>query len=414
LGKIATLNGAIHLEASCMTKILILYASLGSGHVSAAAALSEAFERFPGVTVQCEDALAHANPLYRSIITRTYEQLSENAPFLYKAFYEGSDVGDLERSLENNLAWAKLERIFFRQLAQLVQAANPDIMVCVQQIPSRLLQLLDPEDELLIPQYVVVTDAIVHSTWINRGVKGYFLANEVGKSLLKQRGISPDILHVTGIPIRLSISEPKDKLKTRMHHNWPTQMPLVTLMGGGLNPKRVRTMVQDCLNSPLQFHLVIVAGRSEDLLTTLEDLESSPTVHLEKWAQIDSVDDLIVASDIVITKAGGLITSEILARGTPMVIVDPIPGQEEQNADLIAAAGAGIQLRLPEMVAPAIQFLLNHPDRLTEMREWAFALGRPRAALDVAESVLRSQLEDEFVPSLTTAAADCKTALRFP
>lgn len=397
-----------------MTKILILYASLGSGHVSAANALCEAFERFPDITVHCEDALAHASPLYRSIITRTYEQLSENAPFLYKAFYEGSDVGDLERSLENNLAWAKLEQLFFRQLAQLVQEANPDAMVCVQQIPSRLLQLLDPVDELSIPQYVVVTDAIVHSTWINHGVKGYFLANEVSKALLMQRGISPDILHVSGIPISLKISEPKDRDETRLHHEWPLQIPLVSLMGGGLNPKRVRTMVQDLLKSPVKFHLVVVAGRNEDLLEALDDLENSPTVYLEKLGQIDTVDNLIVASDIVITKAGGLITSEVLARGAPMVIVDPIPGQEEQNADLIAAAGAGIQLRLPEMVAPTVQFLLRHPDRLAEMREWASALGRPCAALNVAEEILRSHRSDQLTPPVHSATADCDTALKFP
>lgn len=374
-----------------MTQILILYASLGSGHISAAKALCEAFECFAEVTVRCEDALAHSSALYRSIVTRAYEQLSENVPSLYKAFYEGSNTEDLERSLDNNLAWAKLERLFFRQLAQLVREANPDIIVCVQQIPSRLLQLLDPEDEIFTPQYVVVTDAIVHSTWINRGVRGYFLANDISKIMLQQRGIPPEILHVSGIPIHSAIAESKDQVDTKRRYEWPLDLPLVTLMGGGLNPKRVRTMVQHLLESPLPLYLVIVAGRNVDLLDAIADLEDSPTVRIEKLGQIDMVDDLVVASDIVITKAGGLITSEILARGTPMVIVDPIPGQEEQNADLIAAAGAGIQLRLPEMVAPAVQFLLRHPDRLAEMRDWARALGRPRAALDVAEGVLKAE-----------------------
>ena len=71
-----------------------------------------------------------------------------------------------------------------------------------------------------------------------------------------------------------------------------------------------------------------------------------------------------------------------------MVIVDPIPGQEEENADVIAAAGAGVQIRLPEMVAPAVRFLLNHPERLGEMQQWSAALGRPEAAIKITEQII--------------------------
>src|SRR5687767_6496793 len=124
-----------------MTRILILYSSLGSGHVSAAKALEEAFKRFAKsdpfshVEVQSADALYYASSVYRNAITQLYEQLSEKVPLLYKAFYEGSDVDDLERSLDNNLTWARLERPFFRKLGHFVKDANPDVVVCVQQIP---------------------------------------------------------------------------------------------------------------------------------------------------------------------------------------------------------------------------------------------------------------------------------------
>jgi processive 1,2-diacylglycerol beta-glucosyltransferase len=136
--------------------------------------------------------------------------------------------------------------------------------------------------------------------------------------------------------------------------------------------------------------IVLVAGRNGDLLEATADLEDTPQTKLKKLGMIDYVDDLIVASDLIITKAGGLITSEILARGTPMVIVDPIPGQEEQNADVIAAAGAGVQLRLLEMVTPAVRYLLQHPERLAEMRQAALEIGEPRAALNIAEYVLNN------------------------
>ncbi len=207
--------------------------------------------------------------------------------------------------------------------------------------------------------------------------------------MLKQRGVDPSILQVTGIPIKLEVLQPKSKEEMRSRHNLPQNVPLVTLFGGGLSNRRVRAMISSLLESPSPLMLVIAPGRNEDLLEAIEDLTDSSQVKLRKLGPIDYVDDLIVASDLIITKAGGLITSEILARGTPTIIVDPLPGQEEQNADAIAAAGAGVQLRLMEMVAPAVQYLLKRPDRLTQMRQSALELGKPRAALNIAEFILK-------------------------
>lgn len=366
--------------------------------MNAAKALAAAFQQFPGVNVQIEDALAYANSLYRGAITQAYKQLSEKIPLLYKAFYEGSDISDLDKSLDSNLVWAKLERPFFKELGQLVKAFDPDVIVCVQQIPSRLLQLLEQEDQTSKPQYVVVTDVIAHSTWINYGVAGYFLPNSLSRNLLIQRGLNSEVLHVTGIPVKLEIMQPKTKEETRSRLNLPQDRAVVSLFGGGLNPRRVRSMVVDLLESPMPLMLVVAAGRNEKLEEALEDLTAGTHVQLRKVGTIDYVDDLVVASDLIITKAGGLITSEILARGTPMIIVEPIPGQEEQNADVIAAAGAGVQLRLLEMVAPAVQYLLRHPERLAEMNQSGLELGQPRAALNIAEHILQD-LESSGVRS---------------
>lgn len=392
-------------RSSSMKRILILHASLGAGHLTAAKALSEAFSYFPDVEVLCEDSLAYANSLYRNTVTQAYKQLSEKIPQLYKAFYEGSDISDLDKSLDSNLIWAKLERPFFKELGQFVRDVDPDAIVCVQQIPSRLLQLLEQEDQLSKPQYVVITDVIAHSTWINYGVDGYFLPNSLSANLLIQRGVKPEVLHVTGIPVRLEISTPKTKAGMRSRHDLPLHQPVVSVFAGGLNPRRVQAMVADLLQSPMPITLVLVAGRNEKLVDIWEDLVDGPHVQLRKLELIDYVDDLVVASDLIITKAGGLITSEILARGTPMVIVDPIPGQEEQNADVIAAAGAGVQIRLMEMVAPAVEYLLKHPDRLIEMRESALMLGNPRASLNIAEKILTDLNQREKADNLTSTTS---------
>ena len=308
-------------------------------------------------------------------------------PQLYRAYYEGTDISELEKSLDNNVIWARLERPFFRQLESLLEEFGPDVIVCVQQIPSRLLQLLDNEQQTARPQYVVITDAIAHSSWINYGVIGYFLPNDLGRNFLRQRGIQDSLLHVTGIPISLEVSREKSQAAVRSQLDLPADGIVLTLMGGGLNPKRVERLVEDLLAYACFQTLIIAAGRNEGLLEALDHIESTEQVKVLKLGTIDYVDDLIVASDLIITKAGGLITSEILARGKPMIIVDPIPGQEEQNADVIEAAGAGVQLRLLEMVAPAISYLLNNSERLTAMKQAAQNLGRPNAAIAIAEHI---------------------------
>ncbi|NJM05033.1 hypothetical protein HC891_00585 [Candidatus Gracilibacteria bacterium] len=111
-------------------------------------------------------------------------------------------------------------------------------------------------------------------------------------------------------------------------------------------------------------------------------------MRLVKLGFISYVDDLVVASDIVITKPGGLITSEVLARGTPIIAIDPIPGQEEWNSDVICGTGAGLQIRMPELVPPAVHMLLENPQRLAEMRNYAQQVGHPRAAFAIADIVL--------------------------
>jgi processive 1,2-diacylglycerol beta-glucosyltransferase len=372
-----------------VTRILILHASLGSGHISAAQALQEAFTHFPEVEVQVEDALAHASPVLRETLTRLYKQLSERAPHLYRMLYEGMDTEDLEASLEENLRLAKLERPFFQRLENLITEHPFDAVVCVQQIPSRILQLLQQEENLIQPHYVVITDVIAHSTWINPGVNRYFVPSQLTADVLSQKGVDPSLLSVTGIPVALEITQPKSQAAMRSKHHLPLQAPVITLFGGGLHPKRVHLMVNKLLEHDSTGMLVVATGRNQELMESLAELSPGQSMQYRLLGMIDYVDDLVAASDLVISKAGGLIVSEVTARGTPLVIIDPFPGQEEWNADAVATAGAGIQLRLPEMVPPAVLWLLDHPEQLTFMRHQARQFGKPQASLEIARQILR-------------------------
>jgi processive 1,2-diacylglycerol beta-glucosyltransferase len=235
----------------------------------------------------------------------------------------------------------------------------------------------------------VITDHAVHSQWITPGVDGYFVASEFPRKLMIDRGVAPAIVHISGIPVNPEIAQPKDSQAMRTQHDLPGAGPVLSLFGGGLAPKRVRRIVEGLVELPHSGMLVVVAGRNAELPAALDGLSNGPRMQLRVLSQIEYVDDLVAASDLVITKAGGLIVSEVLARGTPLVVIDPIPGQEEWNADYLISRGAGLQLRLVEWVPWTIEQLLADPPRLAALRQRARDAGRPNAARDIAEHVAR-------------------------
>jgi processive 1,2-diacylglycerol beta-glucosyltransferase len=371
-----------------MPRILILHAAVGTGHTTAARALADAFRRKQQGDVRVEDILDYGSRLFRTALTRAYLDVSGRAPLLWKVLYESSDLGDPDAVAATNALRARIERLPLRKLERFVASYAPDAIVCTHMLPLTVLQRLKRHGVLRQPLYCVVTDYMVHSMWINEVVDGYFLASEPTRDAMIARGVPPSILHVTGIPVRPEIAEPKAAHEARARHGLPADGPIVTLFGGGIEPRRVRLVVTRLLQATTPGLLVVAAGRSETLTRSLADLDDGPAMRLRILGMIDYVDDLVAASDLVITKSGGLIVSEVLARGRPMIVIDPIPGQEEWNADYVAGSGAGVQLRQPESVPLAALSLLGQPERLAVMREQAARVGRPRAALEIAERIL--------------------------
>jgi processive 1,2-diacylglycerol beta-glucosyltransferase len=268
-----------------------------------------------------------------------------------------------------------------------VSGFGPDAIVCTHMFPLTVLQRLKRQGALRQPLYCVITDYMVHSMWINEIVDGSFVASDATRDAMVSRGVPASIVHVTGIPVKLEIAEPKAPDLMRARHELPADGPVVTLFGGGIEPRRARLMIARLLESTTPGTLVVVAGRSTELISAIKNLKDGPAMRLHRLGRIDYVDDLVAASDLAITKSGGLIVSEILARGTPMIVIDPIPGQEEWNADYVSGTGAGLQLRQPESVPMAVRELLTSPERLSTMREHAARAGRPRAAQTIVERV---------------------------
>jgi processive 1,2-diacylglycerol beta-glucosyltransferase len=342
-----------------MARILIFYSPFGSGHLSASKSLAAAFRHLdPQHIVVVEDIFEHIAQPLRSAVSTLYERLSERAPLLYEIYYESTDVDELSFAMTSNMLTDALYTPFLHGLAKFIERTKPDAIVCTQQFPLAAVSFLKQQGRIRQPIFVVVTDYMVHASWIAPEVEGYFVAHPQTGYVLQRRGVPAERVHVTGIPVRLEMLTPKTPEEMRRARDLPLDRPVIAIFGGGIEPKRVRLLLERMLEE------------------------------LRKVGLIDYVDDLIVASDVVISKSGGLIVSEVLARNTPMIIIDPIPGQEEWNADFVVAAGAGMQLRMPEIVPTATLSLLDEPERLRQMAMQAAKMGRPRAALDIAEIIL--------------------------
>ncbi len=367
-----------------MTRVLILHASIGLGHLRAATALESAFQQRQVEQVWVEDFFEAGLPLFGKLYAGSYTEVSEKLPELWSYYYERVDQGDSQIGKRFS---ELVVRLGIFGLDKFVRRYNPDVIVCTHFLPLDILLSLKRQGKLDLPIYCVVTDYTGHILWAYSRVDGYFVGSDETARLLAQRGVPESLLTVTGIPVDPEIAQSKDPAQIRQAQQI-ADGPVIMLIGSGLNPKTVRQMVTGLLEREISGTLFVIAGRNKNLQEHLADLQSSATLELRMVGFIDYLDDLSAISALVITKAGGLIISELMARQTPLLIVDPVPGQEEWNADYVVATGAGVQVRLTEMVPVVVQNLLNTPAYLEALRAGAGRAGQPRAALDVADAIL--------------------------
>lgn len=370
-----------------MPRVLLLHASVGTGHKRAAFALAEAFARRQPGEVRVEDVLDHTPRLFRMAYARSYLELTDHAPLVWGYFYTQTNADPNLAEITNNIR-KLVESIGTNGLKDVLRSFVPEVILCTHFLPMELLVRFKRSAQLTQPVYCVVTDYAAHTFWTYTEIDGYFVAVDQVRDQLIDRGVAASQITVSGIPIDPDIAEPRTAPEARARRDLPAEGTIITLFGGGVDNAHVRSIVQGLLRSPVEATLVVVAGRNETLVESLNDLVSTPRLRLVVLGFVDYVDDLIVASDLVITKAGGLIVSEVLARGAPLVVIEPIPGQEEWNADFVVSCGAGVQLRMCESVPATVASLLARPTILAEMRACATSAARPRAALDIAEQII--------------------------
>ena len=370
-------------------KIAILSVSAGAGHVRAAQALQAAAELwYPDVATVHVDLMDLVPKLFKTVYAETYIKVVERHPAFWGYLYDKSDREKVDSAL-SRLRIA-IERLNTQKLKKVLAEINPDHVICTHFLPAQLLSGKIGRGSFDRPVWVQVTDFDVHALWIQPHISGYFVAHEEVAWRMAERGIPPERIRVTGIPIMPVFAERYERAACAAEFGLKPCKSTLLMMSGGAGVGGIEILARRLLQLEGDFQLVALAGKNEKLLVELQNIASHHPGRLFPMGFTRVIERVMAASDLAITKPGGLTTSECLAIGLPMIVVSPIPGQEERNADFLLENGAALKACDAGALAWRVDSLLHEPQHLATMREHALRLGRPNAAREVLEVVLAS------------------------
>jgi processive 1,2-diacylglycerol beta-glucosyltransferase len=368
-------------------RVLVLSASAGAGHLRAADAIEKAL-RIRGLAseVQHLDVLKYTNNVFRHLYSKAYIDLVNKAPEVLGWLYDHLDVP--RKNEKVRLAFDRLNTgPFIKFLGQY----QPDVAICTHFLPSEIISWLKREKKVRILNAVVVTDLDVHAMWLCNHAEHYFVALEETKVHLVAIGVPESNVTVSGIPIDPVFTEPKDALAMRRKHGLADDPFTILVSAGGFGVGPVEHIIQALSGLAHPAQVVVVCGRNDELrmrlVRVVRKLPASSRVAFKLLGFTTEMDELMAAADLFVGKPGGLTTSEALARGLPMVVINPIPGQEERNSDHLLEEGVALRCNNLPALAYKIDRLIDEPGRLLLMRGNALALGKPQAAFTIVDSL---------------------------
>lgn len=367
--------------------ILLLSVSVGAGHVRAAEALRRcAQEQFTDVKVLHLDVMDYVSAGFRKIYVDAYLKLVQRLPVVWGALYKATDRAEPD-DVTQKLRRA-VERLNTRSLSKAISDFAPDAVICTHFLPAEILMHRILKGDFHAPVWVQVTDFDLHRLWVMPQMAGYFTANDEVAFRLQRHGIPAAQTQVTGIPIMPEFLQVPNKAESRAAQGLNVQQPVLLLMGGGAGLGGLDEVAASLLALDGNFQLIVLAGRNESVLAALNKLAEHYPGRLFPQGFTDRVEQLMACADLIISKPGGLTSSECLAMGLPMIVHAPIPGQEERNADYLLEQGVALKAIDSVGLEYRVGELMSQPARLAAMRRQAQQLGKPQAAQAVLSTVL--------------------------
>jgi 1,2-diacylglycerol 3-beta-galactosyltransferase len=368
--------------------IIILTADMGFGHRSAANAIADGLRLTTNNLVGIEVINLLEDKRVLSILRSNqsdYDRIVRQTPELQRLGYQFSDS-----SATSGLYEAFLSIVFYPVLKELIEEKKPDFLLTTFNMYIAPIQTFLSVQKRNIPFFVVVTDLTkIHRTWLHPGVDLICVPTSEAYQEAQARGISQNQLLLSGIPVRPEIYyENREPAEIRKSLGWNEELTTALVVGS----KRIKNLekILDALNHtgwPIQW--ILVAGKDEKLADWYKKQEWHNPAFV--YTFVENMAPFLHASDLIITKAGGLIVSEALASGLPLFIVDITPGQEEGNAEYIVNHGAGELATSPlKAIETLTHWMENNQKKMRQYAQIARQLGRPEAAFEIAIKIMNT------------------------
>lgn len=344
----------------------------------------------PTAQIKNLDVLEFATRPFRKVYGEAYLDLVNKAPHLLGFFYDWLDqphrggkprgTSDKLRLLLQNWNLPK----FIRYLRE-----NPaDIVVNTHFLPAEIIASLKRAGKCHTPQLTVTTDFETHRLWMQQPCEHYFTATDEGAAYLVHWGVPADDVTVTGIPIHPVFAESKDRAMCLKKHGLPADRAVILQLAGGFGVGPVARIYRGLLELEVPCVIIAVTGRNAKAKEQLAEIPVPARHRAKVLGFTTEIDEFMAAADLVVSKPGGLTTSETLARGAAMAVVNPIPGQESRNSDFLLENGAAVKINNLATLGHKLEPLLKDGERLARLKKNSKGLGRPRAAFEVAKYAL--------------------------
>ncbi len=370
-------------------RVLVLSASVGAGHMRAAQAVELALKELaPQAVVKNVDVLTLTNAAFRQVYGKSYLDLVNKAPHVLGFFYDLMDKPVSPRHRSDRLRLL-VEKLNLRKFNDLLESEPWDVVVNTHFLPAELIADLRRDGKTNVPQVTVTTDFETHRLWVNQPCDHYTTATAEGATYLNHWGVPDGTTTVTGIPIHPVFAEPKSRAACLKNQGLVGDRPIVLQLAGGFGVGPIEQLFRGVLSVDAPLEVIVVAGKNEKVKQQLQTV-AIPKRHRAKVIGFTTeIDELMGVADVVLSKPGGLTTSEVLARGAAMAIVNPIPGQESRNSDYLLENGAAVKINNVATMPQKLADLLGDRKRLESLKSNARKLAKPRAAYDAAKVALR-------------------------
>jgi processive 1,2-diacylglycerol beta-glucosyltransferase len=358
-------------------RFLLMHTTQASGHHRASLALAEALRRLDGgASVACVDAFRFTSPLIRWAILRSYHSLIRHQPDVWEYLYDNAAVHRQVQHLRG-----LLHRYHAARLRRVLDDVRPDAIACTQAYPCGMVADFKRQHGLNAPIVGVLTDHAPHLYWFHELVDMYVVPSERVRERFLERGVAASRIRVIGIPVDLAFCQSQDREAAARRYGVSLADPVILLMGGSTGFGALRQILGALDTLPQRCQLVVVAGTNEPLRRWVCGRRFRHRVIALGY--VEDIPALMELATVLISKPGGMTISEALAKRVPMVLVNPIPGQEAYNARHLVAEGAALEAG-PETVRQTVRDLLESPTRLASLRGRLGELARPMASLETA------------------------------